>query len=133
MGDIEIVAIPKPVLNLFGEPTERTEIDIALGQWSISLTKNGPKYKQFTLGSTQIDLFLATEDNWGLIYMLRTGSPEFSKRMVTPAAWGGYLPAGLKVDNGRVWYGSAALPVPEETKLFELWGMPYVDPTARCS
>lgn len=132
VGDIEIVAIPSPVLNLFGEASGETYVDYCLADWGIHLSKNGPKYKQWQSGDAcQIDLFLATPDNWGLILMIRTGSADFSKRMMTQRAWGGYLPDGLKVSDGQVWQMGAHVSVPEEADLFALWKMDYIEPGER--
>lgn len=45
IGDIEIVAIPTSITDLFGEPTGNQEIDNLLISWPITLIKNGQKYK----------------------------------------------------------------------------------------
>ncbi len=131
VGDIELVAIAKPVLDLFGEPAGGCQITDWLTWQGIKPTKNGERYKQFEYGGYQVDLFLAQPDNWGLIYMIRTGSGDFSKKMMTLKAWGGYLPQGLKVDDGRLWRSGAAIAVPSEDALFGLWGMDFIPPQAR--
>ena len=137
VGDIEIVAVPLPILDLFGEPVRDVSVldSVVRELWGQTITKNGPKYKQFKVGNTilvmQVDLFLATADNWGLIYMLRTGGSEFSHRMVTPRKWGGYMPEGYVVKDGSVWWRGATVPVPDETTLFRLWEMDAVTPRER--
>ena len=135
IGDIEIVAIAKPLLNLFGEPTEGNEIDSWLYQRSIATTKNGSKYKQFEYEHEgeryQVDLFLAQPDNFGLIHMIRTGSAEFSKRMMTAQSYAGYLPAGLRVAEGHCWRNGAMVAVESEADLFALWNMATVAPEDR--
>lgn len=131
VGDLEIVAIPKPIVDLFGTPTRRTLIDDWLADQHIMPAKNGAKYKQLVYRGFQVDLFLATPDNWGLIFMLRTGPAEFSRAMVTLTAWGGYKPANLTVSGGQVWRGGSPLSVPDERTLFSFYGMAYIPPELR--
>lgn len=133
VSDIEIVAIPKPTLDLFGQPLERTDVDWWLDDTlpQSDVLKNGPRYKQFIYRDTQVDLFLATPMNYGYILMLRTGDADFSHRMVTLTTWGGFLPAGLRVDGGQVWRNGIAVSVPDEETLFQLWGMAYIPPEQR--
>lgn len=137
VGDIELVAVGRPVINLLGEPTDETEIDWWLRERNgITIYKNGPRYKQFYAArgeeeGIQVDLFLATAANWGYILMLRTGPAEFGRRMVTPRAWGGLLPPDIQVHDGQVWRGDEALDVPDEETLFALWGTEYIAPEAR--
>jgi DNA polymerase/3'-5' exonuclease PolX len=137
VGDIEIVAIPKPIPDLFGNPTPTTRVDTALAGWPITFVRNGPKLKQFTFtgGSSRqlytVDLFLPTAETWALIYMIRTGSSEFSRKMVTAKSQGGYKPDRYQVSDGRVWENGVALEIAEEERLFELWEMDFVAPEER--
>ncbi len=146
VGDIEIVAIAKPILNLFGEPTDETELDAMLRDEGQEPSKNGPKYKQMQVlvkgDEMQLDLFLAEPCNWGYILMLRTGSARFSQRMVQDRRLpGGLRPPGLRCRDGYVWRakywdGEAPHPaeticVPDEETLFELWGMDFIPPAKR--
>ncbi len=136
IGDIEIVAIPILHTNLFGEPTERSEVDTLLASWPVTLIKNGPKQKAFDFvgskGQTyKVDLFLPTVETWGCVYMLRTGSKEFAHKMVTPNWQGGFMPVGYKVKDTRVWRNGETLDTPEETDVFGLWGMGFIEPGAR--
>lgn len=134
-SDIEIVAIPKPVLNLFGEPSEQTELDSLLDSFPLTFTKRGRKMQQFWFDGTSapfyVDLFLPDADTWGVVYMMRTGSPDFSKKMVTRQSWGGYKPDIYEVDDARVWRDGVALSTPEEEILFDLWGMKWITPEQR--
>lgn len=137
VGDIEIVAIPIRHTDLFGEPVDRSLVDDELGKWPIQLHLNGQKLKKFSFEGTSgqtytIDLFLQPDPaTWGVNYLLRTGSPEFSKRMVTPKMHGGYKPDGFEIDKARVWRNGVALATPDEECIFDLWGMCYVDPEDR--
>lgn len=115
--------------------------------------KWGPRYRQFLADpihrpDLQIDLFYAYPEAWGLTLAIRTGPHQFSKKLVTPRRHGGYLPANLAVNAGRLWRrvdsetqldGDQGVhwmridsnpyvvqPVESEHELFELLEMPYV-------
>lgn len=68
---------------------------------------------------------------WGLIFMIRTGSAEFSQRLVTQKNKGGLLPSHLKVSDGWVWDGNERLELPEEDSVFALLGIDYINPQDR--
>lgn len=130
--DIEIVAIPIQKTDLFGESTERTALDDSLAELRWKLTKNGPKYKQFSVSGINVDLFLASSVNYGLIKMIRTGSARFSKKMVTRHVYGGLMPNSLTVKDGYVWNANGeTMIIRDEDVLFDVWQMPYVAPKYR--
>jgi len=136
IGDIEIVAIAKPITDLFGEPTERTEVDTLLSTWPISIKKNGQKYKQFSFFGKSgdpytVDLFLPSAETWAVVYMIRTGSADFSRRMVTRQEKGGLMPNDLSVADGRAWRNGVAIATPEERDVFTEWGMDFIEPKDR--
>ena len=91
--------------------------------------KAGERYIQFKYKNEQIDLFLALEDNWGLIYLIRTGSAEFSSKML--ARWkkvsgGGYSENGyLHTADGKV------VMTKEEIDVFKLCQLENVAPELR--
>lgn len=139
IGDIEIVAMPKPVVDLFGDPTGKTYVDLALQEWGVVLVKNGQKYKQFEFATAQghwyqVDMFLQPDPaTWGVNMMIRTGPDSFSKKMVTPKWQNGYMPNEYMVDKARVWnrYSGECLETPEEKDIFRLWKMDFVPPQNR--
>lgn len=137
VGDIEIVAIPIMHANLLGDPLDTSEVDDVLARWPVTLSKNGPKYKAFELewqaGWTfKVDLFLQPDPaTWGVNFLIRTGSSDFSHRMVTPRAQGGSMPNDLTVRDARVWRHGVAQETPEEADIFRLWGMQWIDPKER--
>lgn len=126
--DLELVAIPGN-LN-----TMKNKLGIFLlsqpgANKSKPFTKAGDKYIQFIYKSEQVDLFLASEDNWGLTFLLRTGSAEFSASML--ARWkkvsgGGYSENGYlhKPDGER-------LITHEERDVFNLCNMKFIEPQFR--
>lgn len=136
VGDIEIVAAPKTYLpkNLFGEPlpplSRLDDFDFSpLGR----VVKGGSRYKQLELAEgMSLDLFIVIPPaQWGVIYMIRTGSAEFSHRMVTPRRMGGKLPSQYHISEGALWQGRELLPTPEEADYFRLCGMEPPDPEER--
>ena len=137
VGDIELVAIPKLHTNLIGEPMDTSEVDDLLATWPIELHKNGQKYKSFSFewqpGWTfKVDLFLQPDPaTWGYNFMVRTGSAEFSKAMVTSRAYGGYKPQGLEISEARVSCDGVLLDTHEEEDIFRIWGMSFVPPKER--
>ena len=82
--------------------------------------------------SVQVDLFLQPDARtWGVNMLLRTGSAEFSRKMVTKRSAGGFMPDHFRVYEARVWAGAKLLDTPEEADIFQLWGMDYVLPPQR--
>lgn len=125
VGDIELVAIPRP--DLFGN----SQIDHRLLELGLKPLINGPKQKKLDLGDIQVDLFLCTSETWGVIFALRTGSAEFSKWLVTKRAYGGACPSYLDFRDGRIWRGDSSQSTPEEGDVFELLGVCWVSPPDR--
>ena len=115
VGDIEIVCIPRLISNeqktLF--PGDEGELIITWpGDECVhtiadenSLVKDGERYKQFAYNGRQVDLFLTTKEQWGLIFAIRTGPAEFSQKIVTQKSKGGYLLDICQVRDGwlKVW------------------------------
>ena len=138
IGDVEIVCIPKLVTatNLLGETISRREPDDIAARLIVSgfqLLKNGDHFKQAQLlnGSVKFDVFITTPECWGVIFTIRTGSADFSHRLVTPRQQGGLLPSNLRVKDGRIWRGETALATPEESDVFDVLGMTWIEPEMR--
>lgn len=133
IGDIELLAEPQPVIDMFGNPTSDHELNFS--DWSEfgRIVKNGPKYKQIELHEgINLDLFIVTPPaEWGVLFLIRTGSAEFSHRFVTSKQQGGLLPSYLKVKDGAVWSNNHIIPTPEESDVFHLAGVPFIEPERR--
>ena len=123
--DVEICLIPNNKNKLFNR----------LGLYLLKLNKdfkyikNGEKYKQFIFKDAQIDMFIGKPDNWGLLYLIRTGSAEFSTKILTrwkKVSGGGYSKDGyLYNGNHEIFY------TPEEMDVFRLCKMDWVEPELR--
>lgn len=133
VGDIELVAIPRQYEDLFGTATRSALPLITLLEANgIQVVKSGNRYIQAVIGGkVGLDLFLTTPEEWGCIFLIRTGSAEFAHRVVTPKRYGGLCPSHLRFKDGRLMNGSQALPTPEETDVFNVLGLAYIQPEAR--
>lgn len=85
-------------------------------QWRGVLKESGAK----------LDVFIASPDNWGAVYLIRTGSAEFTTEVMTQA-----LHAGYKFRLGHLWVGDRHIPVPCEEDVFRHLGLQWVEPSER--
>lgn len=156
IGDIELVAIPRTEtmmgqLDLFGGQTSGmtvSRLDGALDQLvrqgaitntvpfvlkKTAMPAWGEKYKKYWFYHdhewVQVDLFIATPEQWGAILCIRTGPREFSQALVayirteTPYEQGeGYL---KRKDTGAI------VATPEEEDYFEAARVAYLVPRNR--
>ena len=105
VSDIELVAIPKVetvetgAVDLFKNPEveEYNMLWKAIDAFAPNYVKGEEADKSRSLlwplrrkgefaGDVKVDVFTATQANWGLILAIRTGPAEFSKRLVTALA-----------------------------------------------
>jgi DNA polymerase/3'-5' exonuclease PolX len=134
VGDLELVAIPRigTVSDLFGTPMQQSLLDTALAGIGIRRLKDGPRYKQIVLPEgINLDLFITDRERWGWIFLLRTGPQEFSHWLVKPRRYGGGLPSYLRADEGALWRGNQMIETPEERDVFDLLGLPWMEPSER--
>lgn len=134
-GDIEIVAIPngyelrdmlEEVVETGRDPRFAPAVE-SLG----TVLKGNPhsgRFIQVALpeGIT-LDLFLATPENWGLIFAMRTGPAEYSHRVLAC----GWVMKGYHSIDGMLCTVGHKVPVHEEEDLFNLIGVPWIPPEDR--
>lgn len=122
--DIEIVAIPKPYqTGLFADG-----IAPVVNQWQKVKGELPCKYTQRILPEgIKLDLFFAEPENWGLIFAIRTGSAEFSHKVLAT----GWVKNGYKGEGGYLYKNRKKVPVWEEEQLFNLIGVKYLKPNLR--
>lgn len=120
--DIELVAIPdKWKLEKYFLDNNGKEF---------RLDKNGSKYKRWVhSGLIYVDLFICREDNWGLIYLIRTGSAQYSKQML--AQWKKVSKGGYSKDGYLHTKEGEKIITPEEIDVFNKCKTPFVNPDAR--
>jgi DNA polymerase/3'-5' exonuclease PolX len=80
-----------------------------------------------TPSDIKLDLFLARPKNWGVIYTIRTGSPDFSRALVTYAR----DKTDYRVDGGNLLYRGQLIECREETLLFQSLNLEWIEPRAR--
>lgn len=142
VGDIEIVCAPlfgADPLSLFGDGQVsllHPRLDELLASGTIQEDPErkcwGEKHRHFLFMGAPIDLFIVTGPaHWGVIYAIRTGNAEFSKKLVTPKSAGGYLQMGQQVESGQLIDRGQVVPCPEEEDFFRAIGAPLLPPEAR--
>ena len=137
VGDIELLAIPRGYRNLFGETKRDTEpISKALHTAGFEILKGGEKYIQFIMplaGSLRIpvDLFLTTPEQFGIIQIIRTGPADFSHQFVTSYAFGGWMPANYRVQDGWLTKDGEPVITREEEDVFRAIGREWISPRER--
>lgn len=123
--DIEIVAIPKPYdIGLFA-----TGIATVVNKWQKVRGELPCKYTQRILPEgIALDLFFAEPENWGLIYAIRTGSSEYSHKVLAT----GWVKYGYKSEGGFLKDKRGnKIAIREEIELFRMLGIPYLEPEYR--
>lgn len=138
IGDIELIVVPKTALyqqldEMLAEGTIRPAEPKRWGQkqrvFMVEIGRvNGVPIDE----SVQVDVYLQPDPaTWGVNLLLRTGSWEFSRNMVTRRSEGGFMPDHYRVEDARVKAGATLLDTPEEEDVFRLWGFDYVLPPQR--
>lgn len=124
VGDIEIVAIPLPYnTGLFEDG-----LASVVNKWEKVKGELPCKYTQRVLPEgIKLDLFFAEESNWGLIFAIRTGSADFSHKVLAS----GWVRQGFNSDAGYLFRGGIKYDVREEQDLFRLLGLSYIEPENR--
>lgn len=142
VNDIEIVCIPNRdvtsvvTTDLFETTEERSEPEStnrfcdAVNSVCARKVKGNPKtgrYVQFfTASGVKVDLFMAFPENWGYIYLVRTGSADFSKMIA-----GRWVRFGYHGEEGMLTRNGQAVPFREEADLFAALKMRVPPPTER--
>ncbi|HAM53933.1 MAG TPA: hypothetical protein DCQ64_00400 [Candidatus Rokubacteria bacterium] len=153
IGDIEIVAVPKreslaPLVDLFGNTLtvlSHNVLDALIEHLLMcgilgrrldvnGRTAVGERYKRLSYRGFGLDLFSVLPQSgaqWGVIYLLRTGSARFSHRLVTSRLLGGWLPVSARVRDGAIWQGETLVPTPEEQDVLNYCNLPWIEPSLR--
>jgi hypothetical protein len=157
VGDIEFVAIPKPVRPRLDGIVERPYIlDLWLEERAVEgrlvRDRQGDRQQSFRFKSEAgrlytVELWLQPDPRtWGQNLMIRTGSLDFAKWMVTARSQGGAVPCDdkgrpLYVSRDALWrtqsgerlsWGEVA-PTPEEEDVFALLDVAWFEPWERDS
>jgi DNA polymerase/3'-5' exonuclease PolX len=135
--DIELVAIPKtePIYDIFGEVAGQNNLlNERVEELHLVLDKNGDRYKKIIYtDELNCDLFIVREPaQFGVIMVIRTGSAEFSHRIVTARKYGGRMPSDCYCKDGAVHDKSGRIiPMPEEIDFLNFLGLGWIEPDER--
>jgi len=141
VNDIDILVIPRFIQmedeTLFGGPYQENQLDKQLSQLCLSrdleLEANGSKIKRFLKtvdGDTvPIDLYIATEQTWWTLLLIRTGSRNHNIKLARRAM---ELRMHLKADgSGLMTDTGGIIPVRSEDDIFRHLGLDYLPPEDR--
>jgi DNA polymerase/3'-5' exonuclease PolX len=139
--DIDIIAIPRFVQvndeTLFGEPVQDNLLEKRLSQLclrgELNLEVNGSKIKRFLKtvddDTIPIDIYIATEQTWWTLLLIRTGSRNHN---ITLARRAMDLHMHLKADgSGLLTPGGSLIPIHSEEEIFRHLGLSYRSPEER--
>lgn len=126
IGDIEVVAIPKPYeigLIKYGLPEVVDQWEMVKGRLMPGVTK----YTQRILPcGIKLDLFLVKETNFGYHYTTRTGPAAYSKWLAQR-----WVRMGFKSVDGNLTRDGKIVPVPSEVEFYRLLDLKWVEPRFR--
>lgn len=134
IGDIEIVCIPERELmeDLLGEIASRYHRVFVHAVESLGTKVRGSAEGRYAArrlaDGVQVDIFMADEDNWGLIWLIRTGSVAWVKGVMVALRQRGYRSAEgrlVRVSDGSV------VPTRDEWDVLSRAGMGWVEPELR--
>ena len=141
VNDIDIIVIPKITHTsdetLFGDPVEINLLDARLNELSadglITFETNGPKLKRFHLKARPkvipVDLYIATDETWHVLRLIRTGSRIHNIKLVRRA---NELHMILKADGtGLLSAGGFPIPIQDEIDIFRQLKVPFRLPQER--
>ena len=147
VGDVEIVCIPmvEAETDMFGLESggsrnlfdERCEELVMSGQLDKRRDIHGRPHwgarsKAALYRGFACDLFAVLPPaQFGTIFLIRTGSSEFSHRLVTQRRQGGCMPEWMQQRDGLLWSNGSPVPTPEEGDVFAALGLSWVEPAER--
>lgn len=146
VGDIELVAVP--IVDTVPDGMFATQdvnrltdrIDLLIEQGTLAShptdPKRGDRYSKLLHPGSglQVDLFSATADTFGIIYLIRTGPADYSRRMVTDMRRRGFHVGGGALHRGGLGCGAytcEVVPTPEEGDVYRALGLTFISPDLR--
>ncbi len=135
---------PRLEFGMKASDAPRTELDVILqgmtGEGTLRFLQGGDRLKKFmismgTLNPIKLELYICQPPaQWGVISVIRTGSEEFSKWMVSSRNRGGALPPKYCCMDGairKLTKIEECLPMPEESDFFTFCEMEWISPESR--
>lgn len=127
IGDIELIICPLPYsIGLFedGLASVVNKWPKVRGILEYGKTKST---QRILPEGIKLDLFMAEEGNWGSILAIRTGSGEFTRRVLAC----GWSRLGFTGDGGYLYKNGIKYGFSEEKELFDFLGIQYIEPKNR--
>jgi len=116
--DVDIVLIPKPLFWRRVVTTLQRVMDA-------KIVKHGDSIAQLTIKGVNVDLYVANEQTWGALLLIRTGSAEHNIKLSQIA-----LRKGMKLTHNGLIKGGKVV-ASTEKEIFEALDLPYVKPELR--
>lgn len=127
IGDIELVLVCKPYnIGLFEDGLASVVNKWPKVRGSLEYGKTKSTQRILPEG-IKLDLFIAEEGNWGSIIAIRTGSGEFTRRVLAC----GWSRLGFTGDGGYLYKDGIKYGFSEEKELFDFLGIQYIEPENR--
>jgi len=141
VNDIDLLVIPRFIQmedeTLFGGPYQENQLDKQLSQLCLSrdleLDANGSKIKRFLKNAdcdtVPIDLYIATEQTWWTLLLIRTGSRQHNVKLARRAM---ELQMHLKADgSGLLTNSGGIISIQSEQEIFQHLRLEYRTPEER--
>jgi DNA polymerase/3'-5' exonuclease PolX len=132
IGDLELVAIPKmeSILDMFGFEVGQESAVVRVLREQRIVSTGAERMRRFPWLGMTCDLFLTVPERWAQIFLIRTGSVDFSKWVMTRRPWGA-LPEGMRFDDGYLWRNDLIVPTNQEIDVFVEIGLAWIPPKER--
>ncbi|MCB0707444.1 MAG: hypothetical protein KDC34_19140 [Saprospiraceae bacterium] len=124
--DIELICIPKMKAGIVRSKEWVNKV-FSLGEIRKGTLGQGKYIKIYLPERINLDLFIATPNNWGMIYLIRTGSASFVRNILFRFNRRGYSSEGGYPSNSE----GEKLFFQEEEMVFNFLEMDFVDPVNR--
>jgi len=116
VNDIDIVLIPRQREHLIQRIRKISRVEV-----------QGKKLMRTEYSNVQIDVYFATEETWGILLLVRTGSKEHNIKLCQHA-----INTGMKLSSEKgLMKDSKVIASRTEEEIFQGLGMGYVKPEER--
>lgn len=129
--DIDILVSPHrdQVKDLFGNITGSEvapEFIQLVNSWERLKGNPTGRYCQRMIDGHKVEIYIATEETWAALQIIRTGNSDFTHMLMTRA-----LKLGFKQQDGLLWNDDKSVPMKDETDYFRVLNLPYIPPDKR--
>jgi DNA polymerase/3'-5' exonuclease PolX len=91
----------------------------------------GDRFMRMIWKGVAVDLFVCFPPaQYGVLEIIRTGSAEFSKKLMTPKPHG-FMPLGMRIEDGQLLECGQPVSTPDERAVFEALDLAFIRPENR--